>query len=91
MIPFSRDRRRPRRLFLPIADRSDVPAIATLIARPDGTPLPVAEFTSGHYSDAKEFYSEAIGYAEELGLKDKADEMRRRLAHIKAVYRSQFA
>ena len=46
--------------------------------------------TSGHYSDAKEFYGEAISFAEVLGLKDKADEMRRRLAHIKAVYRSQF-
>ncbi len=46
---------------------------------------------TAHYSDAKEYLYDAIGLARRLG-KD-ADERRLsdRLAHIKAVFRSQFS
>jgi hypothetical protein len=43
------------------------------------------------YRDAKDYYYEAIGLANELGLQEEADAMSKRLTHIKAVYRSQFA
>jgi hypothetical protein len=43
------------------------------------------------YSDAKESFYDAIRVAEELGLKDEADRLRKRLEHIKEVFRSQFA
>jgi hypothetical protein len=46
---------------------------------------------AGHYSDAKDFFSEAIGLAGELGLNDQAQALSERLAHIRAVYRSQFS
>jgi len=42
------------------------------------------------YSDAKECYYEAIGLANRLGLNDEVEVLRARLAHIKAVFRSQF-
>ena len=45
---------------------------------------------AGHYSDAKDFFIEAIGLAGELGLTDQAQTLSESLAHIKAVYRSQF-
>jgi hypothetical protein len=43
------------------------------------------------YSDAKESFYDAIGVAERLGLKDEAETLRKRLEHIKAVFRSQFS
>ena len=43
------------------------------------------------YSDAKECFYDAIGLAERLGLKEEHDALCARLAHIKAVFRSQFA
>ena len=43
------------------------------------------------YSDAKECYCDAIGLARRLGLDDEVEALRQRLAHIKAVFRSQFA
>ena len=46
---------------------------------------------AGHYCDAKDFFSEAVGLASELGLNDQAQALSERLAHIKAVYRSQFS
>jgi hypothetical protein len=46
--------------------------------------------TSGLYSDAKEAFYDAIKLAAELGLKDEAAELEKRLANIKAVVRSQF-
>jgi hypothetical protein len=46
---------------------------------------------AGHYSDAKDFFGEAIGLANTLGLNEQAQELSERLAHIKAVYRSQFS
>ena len=42
------------------------------------------------YSDAKEFFYEAIKLAEELGMMDEAASIGKRLEHIKAVFRSQF-
>ncbi len=42
------------------------------------------------YSDAKECFWDAIGLAERLGLKEEAEALEKRLAHIKAVFRSQF-
>jgi hypothetical protein len=43
------------------------------------------------YSDAKECFYDAIGLAGRLGLKEEAEALSARLAHIKAVFRSQFA
>ena len=42
------------------------------------------------YSDAKEFLYDAIGLAKQLGMEDEAERLSKRLAHIKAVFRSQF-
>ena len=42
------------------------------------------------YSDAKECFYDAIGLANRLGLKDEAEALSERLAHIKAVFRGQF-
>jgi len=43
------------------------------------------------YSNAKEFYYDAIALANKLGQSDRAAELEERLAHIKAVFRSQFS
>jgi hypothetical protein len=43
------------------------------------------------YRDAKEFFYDAIGLADELGLTEDLDSLRKRLEHIKSVFRSQFA
>jgi hypothetical protein len=45
---------------------------------------------SACYSDAKECYYDAIGLANRMGLKEEAEALHARLAHIKAVFRSQF-
>jgi hypothetical protein len=42
------------------------------------------------YSDAKECYYDAIGLARRLGLEEETKALEARLAHIKAVFRSQF-
>jgi hypothetical protein len=42
------------------------------------------------YSDAKEAYYDAIGLARRLGLDEEIKALEERLAHIKAVFRSQF-
>ena len=42
------------------------------------------------YSDTKDCFWDAIGLAERLGLKEEAAALSARLAHIKAVFRSQF-
>ncbi len=42
------------------------------------------------YSDAKEFLYDAIGLAQRLGKLDEAERLSSRLAHVKAVFRSQF-
>ncbi|MGO8953785.1 MAG: hypothetical protein ACLPWS_00735 [Rhodomicrobium sp.] len=43
------------------------------------------------YSDAKEFLYDAIGLAQRLGKPEEAERLCCRLAHIKAVFRSQFS
>lgn len=45
---------------------------------------------SGHYSDAKDYFIDAIGMAKRAGLDDEAKRLDARLGHIKAVFRSQF-
>lgn len=45
---------------------------------------------AGCYSDAKEYLYDAIGLAERLGMEEEAGRLSKRLAHIKAVFRSQF-
>ncbi|HSK43418.1 MAG TPA: hypothetical protein VLA83_05965 [Candidatus Binatia bacterium] len=42
------------------------------------------------YSSAKDAFYDAIGLANELGLKEEAETLSKRLDHIKAVFRSQF-
>jgi len=46
--------------------------------------------TSGLYSDAKDAFHDAIATANELGLKEEAEALEKRLDHIRAVVRSQF-
>jgi hypothetical protein len=46
---------------------------------------------AARYSDAKEALHDAIGLARRLGKADAAHRLDARLAHIKAVFRSQFA
>jgi hypothetical protein len=46
---------------------------------------------TGCYSDAKEFLYDAIGLARRLGRDADAARLSQRLAHIKAVFRSQFS
>ncbi len=45
---------------------------------------------AAHYSDAKEALHDAIGIARRAGFEDTAKRLEQRLAHIKAVFRSQF-
>jgi len=45
---------------------------------------------SGDYSEAKENFHAAIQLANELGLREEAARLEKRLLHIKSVFRSQF-
>jgi hypothetical protein len=45
---------------------------------------------AGSYRDLKDYFAKAIGVAERAGLTADAERLRKRLAHCKAVYRSQF-
>jgi hypothetical protein len=52
------------------------------------------EMHAGHtglYSSAKDAFYDAISAANELGMKEEAGELSKRLDHIKAVFRSQFS
>jgi hypothetical protein len=42
------------------------------------------------YSDAKEFFYDAIGLARRMGREADLARLEARLAHVKAVFRSQF-
>lgn len=42
------------------------------------------------YSDAKETFADAIGLAQRNGDTETAERLHKRLAHVKAVFRSQF-
>lgn len=46
---------------------------------------------TGRYSDAKEAFHDAINVACQLELTEEIDALRKRLDHIKAVFRSQFS
>ena len=52
---------------------------------------PNSTAAAARYSDAKEALYDAIGLAHRLGEADVATRLEARLAHIKAVFRSQFA
>ena len=43
------------------------------------------------YRDAKDYYTDAIGLAGELGMNEEADRLYARLWHIKEVFFHQFA
>jgi hypothetical protein len=43
------------------------------------------------YSNAKDSFADASSLASELGMKEEADALSKRLEHIKAVFRSQFS
>ena len=43
------------------------------------------------YSGAKEAFHDAIALARQLGLAEEAEALRKRLEHIKGVFRSQFS
>jgi hypothetical protein len=45
---------------------------------------------NGCYSNAKDAFYDAISLANELGLKEEAEALSKRLEHVKAVFRSQF-
>ncbi|HLW75238.1 MAG TPA: aldehyde dehydrogenase family protein [Gammaproteobacteria bacterium] len=49
-----------------------------------------ARSPGGDYSQAKDNFHTAIELANELGLKDEAERLEKRLIHIKSVFRSQF-
>lgn len=51
--------------------------------------IPIA--ITGCYSGAKETLRKAIAIAQQLELQDLEQELKAKLAHIKAVFRSQFA
>lgn len=42
------------------------------------------------YTDAKDFFHQAISLANELGLAEEAQSLEKRLDHVKAVFKSQF-
>ena len=46
---------------------------------------------NGLYSSAKDAFYDAISLANELGMKEEAEALSKRLQHIKAVFRSQFS
>jgi hypothetical protein len=46
---------------------------------------------TGIYSDTKDVFGHAISLANELGMKEEAETLSKRLDHIKAVFRSQFS
>jgi hypothetical protein len=47
--------------------------------------------TTGLYSSVKDAFLDAISVAGQLGLKDRAEALDKRLEHIKAVFRTQFS
>jgi hypothetical protein len=49
-----------------------------------------ARYPTGAYSRAKEAFYAAIALAKKMGRQDEADRLRKRLQHIKDVFRYQF-
>lgn len=50
-----------------------------------------SRYPTGEYSDAKEWFYDAIRYARENGFAEEAVLLEQRLEHVKAVFRSQFS
>jgi len=48
-------------------------------------------YPSAEYADAKDYFGDAIALARQIGELKTAERLEARLAHIKAVFRSQFA
>ena len=69
-------------------DNLEAQAEAAYAEMYDGTSATEA---AARYSDAKEALHDAIGLVRRLGKEDIAERLNARLAHIKAVFRSQFA
>jgi hypothetical protein len=49
-----------------------------------------SRYPAGEYSDLKDYFALAISTARDAGLTAEAERLGNRLAHCKAVYRSQF-
>ncbi|OGP84600.1 MAG: hypothetical protein A2Z08_05955 [Deltaproteobacteria bacterium RBG_16_54_11] len=49
-----------------------------------------SSYPTGAYSDTKEAFYDAIAFAEKIGLPDEAQRLRKRLQHVKDVFRHQF-
>jgi hypothetical protein len=49
-----------------------------------------SRYPAGEYADAKDVFADAIRLARQLGEVAVAERLEARLAHIKAVFRSQF-
>ena len=49
-----------------------------------------SRYPTGDYADAKDWFLESIKYAGENGFTEEAEALEKRLAHVKAVFRSQF-
>ena len=49
-----------------------------------------SRYPTGEYADAKDAFRDAIALARELGDAKAVERLEARLAHIKAVFRSQF-
>ena len=63
-------------------------AAAAAYARMSAAHSPTA--ATAAYSDAKEAFADAIGLAQRNGDTETAERLHKRLAHVKAVIRSQF-
>ncbi|MCJ7662760.1 MAG: hypothetical protein MUO24_00810, partial [Desulfobacterales bacterium] len=49
-----------------------------------------SSYPTGAYSRTKEAFYDAIAFAEKIGCPDEAERLRKRLQHIKEVFRHQF-
>ena len=49
-----------------------------------------SRYPTGEYASAKDAFRDAIAFAREIGDEEAAQRLEARLAHIKAVFRSQF-
>jgi hypothetical protein len=50
-----------------------------------------SRYPTGEYADAKDWFHAAIQYAAENGMTEEVEALEKRLAHVKAVFRSQFS
>ena len=49
-----------------------------------------SRYPTGEYANAKDAFRDAVALARELGDTETAERLSKRLAHVKAVFRSQF-